>query len=264
MFYAVKATKGQGLPRFVALGPVLLGDQFRSANYNVTKAKELGLPADKNRGGIRDPATHLTEYAVKEAAGTPRFTRLKDVVITNQCNPALRLEVRKPVSLMVPTNKGLVAPVSPPATIGVDHYLCYAAKSETKLPRGLQVDVADQFETRRWDLKRITKLCNPVNKSGSPTYLAPPSKGSPAPITPASIRHPTNHLVCYGAKLARKSNGQASCVPVVPPRSARGLGQSQHTPVVGMYLNNQLGPARLDSTKEVELCIPSLKALLPP
>jgi hypothetical protein len=132
------------------------------------------------------------------------------------------------------------------------------------LPRGLQVDLADQFQTRRYDLKRITKLCNPVNKSGTPVYLAPPSKGSPALITPATIQNPADHLVCYAASLAKKSNAQTSCVAVVPPTSAPALNQPRHTAVVGMHLNNQFGPERLDSMKEKEICIPSHKALLPP
>jgi hypothetical protein len=185
----------------------------------------------------------------------------------------VRLEVRKPVTLMLPTNKSLVANPSPPGATAVDHYLCYQAKPQLKLangtllpkfPRGLQVTVADQFQSRRYDLKRISKLCNPVNKSGSPVYLAPPSKGSPAPITPATIQNPNDHLVCYKASLAKKSNGQTSCVAVVPPTSAPSLNQPRHTPVVGMYLNNQFGPERLNSAKEIELCIPSHKALLPP
>jgi hypothetical protein len=61
----------------------------------------------------------------------------------------------------------------------------------------MQAVVADQFQTRRYTLKRITKVCNPVDKSGTPILLAGPAKGSPNPITPAVIRHPLDHLVCY-------------------------------------------------------------------
>jgi hypothetical protein len=84
------------------------------------------------------------------------------VQITNQCNN-LRLEITKPDGILVPTNKSLAAPVPPPS-IGdhqLDHYLCYKAKVQTKLangtglpkfPKGLQVDVVDQFRSRRYDL----------------------------------------------------------------------------------------------------------------
>src|SRR4029453_12302694 len=99
------------------------------ANYNLLKSKELGLPADKNGEGVIDAATHLKAYQVKEAAGTPKFAAVKNVQISNQCT-TLRLEAKTQLSLMVPTNKSLIGPVSPPGSTHVDHYLCYQTKQQ--------------------------------------------------------------------------------------------------------------------------------------
>src|SRR4029450_5441335 len=60
LLYKVKATSGQ--PKFDARGPVLLADQFRSADYDVVKPKELGLPANKNGDDVVDSATDADDY----------------------------------------------------------------------------------------------------------------------------------------------------------------------------------------------------------
>ncbi len=97
----------------------------------------------------------------------------------------------------------------------VDHFLCYQAKAERKrpdgtsaprVPQGMQVEVADQFQARRYDLKKVSKLCTPVAKGEDPSD---PSRllsgsGGAMPVAPASRRHPERVLVCYKAKLARK------------------------------------------------------------
>ena len=145
---------------------------------------------------MSDADTHREEYLVKPVKGGPVFAKRSDVRIVNQCNDLL-LEVAKPVSLLVPTAKSLTDPVTAPEPVhhNLEHFLCYQAKAQAKLadgtelpkfPKGIQVEVADQFQTRRYDLVKITKLCNPVDKAGTPTLLAGPNKGDAKPITPAT------------------------------------------------------------------------------
>jgi len=268
MTYKVKTTKKT--PKLPQFGPVELTDQFGSSLYDVKKTSQLALPADKNGEGIMDAVTHLKEYQVKPHA---KFEKRTDVRIVNQCNDVL-LEVKKPVSLLVPASKDLANPVLPPDenTHFVDHFLCYKATAQkkladgTKLPKltkGVQVRVTDQFDgpDRVYDLKKITKLCNPVAKVGTPLVLNGKDKGAPFPITPAAIRNPVEHLVCYQATLAKKAISQNGCEPaddadkgteIVPP-------QPKHAPVPGLHVNDQFGPEQLDTKKEVELCIPSAK-----
>jgi hypothetical protein len=265
--YKVRTTRGT--PQPPPFGSVTLADQFRTADYDVRKPRLLGLPSDKNDEGAFDDVTHLREYRVKAARGTPRFERVKDVHVVNQCNDVL-LEVRKPDSLLVPTNENPIAPAKAvdESEHRVDHFLCYRAavqKSHSDgtplpaFPHGMQVVVEDQFQTRRYDLRKITKLCTPVDVSGSPVLLGGPDRGQPFPITPATIRNPDGYLVCYKAARSRKLIAQNGCgpgdpldrgTPIQPP-------QARHTKLTGIFLNNQLGEEQVDSVAEKEFCIPS-------
>lgn len=271
--YKIKGT--QGGPKFRKFGPVVLADQFGSAKYTVVKPQQLGLPADKNGEGVFNLTTHLEEYKVKAVSGTPKFTTISDVRIINQCNDML-IQVKKPVSLLVPTNKDLVTPVAAPTSLNRDHFLCYKIGQQRKagdiklpkFPKGVQVDVTDQFQVnRRYDLKKITKLCVPVDKSidglDPPLFQAGENKGLPNPITPAPIQSPEEHLVCYQAKPAKKFIAQTGCAPTTPGDKGTLIvpAQSKHVSVLGFHLNNQFGPGQHNSVKEVELCIPSEKQL---
>lgn len=253
IFYKVKTTRNT--PKFLKFGPVSLQDQFGLADYIVLKPAQLGLPADKNSEGIHDPVTHLEAYKLKRLS--EKFGPL-DVHIVNQCTD-LTVHVKKPTTLLVPTHKDLAAAVSAPTETNVDHFLCYGVASLTKLPDGIQVEVTDQFQSRRYDLKKITKLCAPVATSGLPALLAGPDEGEPKPITPAIIQHPTNLLVCYTAKLAKTSITQNGCGPVRLGDKGTFLAkQPKHAKRIGMYVDNQFGPERLDSITQSELCIPSV------
>jgi glucose/arabinose dehydrogenase len=270
MGYKVRTTSGT--PRFYKFGPVTLADQFRSAAYDVVRPEALLLPADKNGEGILDPNTHLEAYRIKESEGTPKFVKVENVRVLTQCND-IRIEVRKPVSVLVPTSKSLSAPVPPPdgGLHDVDHFICYRARVERTLPdgtrlpafpRGIQVDVVDQFQTRRYDLKRIDKLCSPVAKSGSPVFLSGPDDGLPKPIDTAAIENPETHLVCYRARIARKTIQQLGCGPLNPEHPGGfPLEQPRHQRIEGIYVNNQFGPERLDTSKDIELCLPAAKVL---
>ncbi len=259
-FTFYKAKKSAGAAKFVRFGPVVLSDAFQAnAPYEVTKPATLGLPADKNGEGVNDPDTHREEYFVKPVKGSPAFTP-RAVRVVNQCSDIV-VDVVKPVSLLVPTSKSLTGPVVAPEPLhhNLEHFLCYQAKAQTKLPTGVQVDVVDQFQSRRYDVLKITKVCNAADKAGTPTLLAGPNKGQAKPITPAVRTTPDQHLVCYQMKAATKSIAQSGCGPTTPGANGTSIvpAQPKHVPVVGVHLANQFGTERLDTVKEAELCIPS-------
>ena len=87
--------------------------------------------------------------------------------------------------------------------------------------------VTDQFRTTPgvFDVKKPRHLCTPVSKNGEP------------------VHNPDAHLVCYVARPAR--------------------GQAKHVPRAPVYVHDQFGPQTLATVKEDELCIPSLKTVLP-
>lgn len=265
-FFFYSLTQSPSAPAQSAFGPVALADDFRSASYNVYQPLSLGLPADKNGQGVHDSATHLEEYRLVPTLQTPAFVRRDNVNVINECN-SLLVSVTKPLSLLVPTAKDLLSPVSPPDPMAheLDHFLCYRAKAQTKLPKRMQVEMVDQFQSRRYDLKQVTKLCLPTTKDGSPVYLDGPNAGTPKSIAAANIRNPEDHLLCYKAGLARRFIAQNGCRPADPSDAGTLLEPSQqrHTPRRGIYLNNQFGDGRVDSKREVELCLPTAK-LSPP
>jgi hypothetical protein len=276
-FMSYRIRRDRAGPAFYRFGPLHLSDQFGSANYEIQRQAQLLLPADKDAEGIFDEVTHLEEYRIRTTRGTPRFAALRNVRIQNRFGDHL-LEVKKPTSLLVPTHKDLNSPVEAPdpGDHMLDHFLCYQAKSQrkldngNKLPRfakGAQVLVEDQFQTRRYDVKKVTKLCSAVAKDEDPstpsTILAGPDKGAPFPIQPAEIDNPDRHLVCYQAKLASKAIPQNGCgCDTTVDARCRGVKidprQARHVKKVGLHTNNQFGPELLKTAREVEFCVPSL------
>jgi hypothetical protein len=84
-----------------------------------------------------------------------------------------------------------------------------------------QVLVADQFnQPKLFNVKKPTRLCNPVNKNGE------------------DFVDQNAHLLCY----------QVTKVVGQPPHLKKHV-----------FMNNQFGPGQLDTVREEELCLPSLK-----
>jgi hypothetical protein len=240
---------------------VSLADQLEAKDFDVKKPAGLCAPADLNGAGIVDTVTHLAAYQIKEVprsclggsperpgracaaeedcGGTARLTALCRPTARHVPRPGLRvdnqlgsirLDTVKVDRLLVPTSKGLTAPVAAPDARdhGVDHFKCYKVKTSKGTPRFDAIEgvaLADQFigETAKvFDLKRPTRLCTPVDKNGE------------------GVKNATAHLLCYQAKAAR--------------------GQVRHAAVKGLFLANQLGLAQVDTRGEDELCIPSTRS----
>jgi hypothetical protein len=206
---------------------VALVDQFETdPGALVRKVKHLGTPADKNAEGVVDATTHLMSYTIKSSF---RHVRRVNVLVQNQIG-ALRVDTLKADLLLIPSNKNLL--IQPPAPnntlINVDHYKCYKVKvtaGTPRLPKGITVSVGDQFNAppKVFALKKAKHLCNPVSKNGE------------------LIKNADAHLLCYIAK------GVA--------------GQPKHVRRSGVQTNDQFRAEVLQTVKESELCIPSVKTL---
>src|SRR4029453_17965819 len=120
--------------------PPTPGDQSTTPPFDVSKPATLLLPAEKNGEGPDDSVTHLTEYKLELSSGSAPFTAITDVRIDNQCNDML-VEVKTPVSILVPANKDLLVPPAAPTLVdhGLDHFLCYKAKRQAKLAHGTRL-----------------------------------------------------------------------------------------------------------------------------
>ena len=182
-------------------------------------------PADKNGEGIVDDVTHLQSYTIRAVSGTPSFVRRTNLKIDNQLG-TLRVDAYKRDLLLVPVNKSLSGPTTPPNnnSINVDHYKCYKAKTTAGTPRFTvtSVTVGDQFTSpaKFFTLKKIKHLCTPVDKNGE------------------GIKNSDVHLACYQVKV--------------------GSGQPKHVRRTGVNTNGQLGPMVLSTLQESELCVPAV------
>lgn len=251
LVFDAKASRGA---KFYKFGPITLADGFGSGGYDVVKPTALGVPAATNGDPLRSVPTSLAGYAVKRAKGAAKFQKRSQRVV-GACTDTTA-SVKKPATLMVPS---LTSSQTPPVDGLVDHYLCYAVKAKGGVAKGAQVDVGTGAATTRWDLKKLSLLCNPVDKSGAPTVLAGPDKKAPFPITPATVRTPNVHLLCYQAKVAKRRIEQTGCGPTTPKDKGTPIKPAQPKPAgqSGVQTANQFGVRPLDAKKATLVCLPA-------
>ena len=240
LLYRIKNTADT--PKLPIFGPITLtDDSFGPHDYDVKKLRRLGPPANRGNNEIHDPNTELVEYQIKAHAGSLKVPKGAEITLTDQFNQQRTLEVVKPDSILVPTNLSFSSfPADPtPATSNVDHFVCYKVRTQKV---STVVHVQDQFEDRSYVLTKLTRVCNPVTKSGTPTptILRGPTTGMPFPITGSVKRNP-QRLVCYSA------------------RSTTG----RHVKRTTLFLANQFGHQRVDTVRESELCVPSVDPVGP-
>ncbi len=93
----------------------------------------------------------------------------------------------------------------------------------TRFERIRDVSILDQFnQPGLVDVVQPTRLCTPVNKNNE------------------GIKNDAGHLMCY------------KVIPVKRPN---------RFDVFGLFLSNQFGSEQVDSGKEAEFCVPSVKIL---
>jgi hypothetical protein len=222
-FLCHKAKTTPGTPKFAPVLDIDLVDQFESLTVAATKPKHLCAPADKAGEGIPDLATHVVGYQVKPVAGSPKHVPRAFLRVTNQLG-VITLSTIKPDFLLVPSTKDhVVDPPLPNPSSEIDHYKCYKAKVTPHTPK----------------FPRGITVSVSDQFGTRPLALVKPSHlCTPVDKNGEGTKHPAIHQLCYKAKPA-------------PP-----------TPrAVGLHVNNQLGPLRLDTVKEDLLCVPSLKRL---
>ena len=221
------------VPRSVTLADAL-GGPFA---FDLKKPLALCAPAnklDEDANAASRPG-HEEAYKAKRTKNAAKFDRKGEVhAITNQLHPnGLMVKLAAEDRLLVPTSKVLgTGGNQNPLPAGLDHFKCYKI-AVAKAPHGqpsfpkfspaTDVKVEDQFETRFFDLKKPTRLCNPADKNGE-------DSGAPAHA---------GHLVCYRAKLTKTTPKQ--------DKAARTL----------VSTDNQLGPEVQQTVGVEELCVPS-------
>jgi hypothetical protein len=226
-FLCYKAKASRGEVPVPAAEQAVLTDQFETDRpYEVKKERGICNPADDDGEGIVDPAIHLTAYKLRLMPGEPRHLRQENIRVFNQFGNLYVDTIKEDRLLMPATKDEAGGPVSAPdnASHEVDHYKCYkvkVTKGKERFPRGVQVDLSDQFEDKPFDVKKPKLLCTPVDKDG------------------VGMKHPDGHLMCYKVKPAK--------------------GEAKHESRTGISVADDIVIRFMDTKKEELLCVPSLK-----
>ena len=254
-----------------------LEDEIEAKAFELKKPFALCNPAGPDGMVVADEDTHFRSYRMKEAkttcapnaaqnAGhactssadcggsacgkTPKHVPARSLRIINTIGTVV-VDTAKPDTLFVPTAKSLAAPAAPlPTPAALDHFKCYTVKLRKKVCAGnasktckrdndcdvdgpcllkfrkdLQATVQDQFTgtPKTFVVKKPTRLCTAVDKNGE------------------GLQNADRNLLCYQVK------------PV--------SGAPAAVPHPGVHLTNQFGRELVDTGKEVELCVPSVRAL---
>ncbi len=166
----LKAYQIKSKTKFVHRQGVRLIDQFNQTGLvvDVTKPSHLLVPSAKSLSGPPPtPAAfvvdHFQCYAVKVAAGSPRFAVIAGVTLEDQFGP-MTVEVRKPKFLCLPVD---ARGESPGAETHADHLMCYQVKQtdDLKFAKRKGVFVHDQFGPETVDLTKPSELCVPALRS---------------------------------------------------------------------------------------------------
>jgi hypothetical protein len=205
------------------VGPITnldVTDRFGSASIDLTaskRVKRLCNPASiANPSDIGPPdSDHLVGYVITNFV--PPFAPPGPQTIVNPFG-SITVKVTRPLMLMVPSGKSLIAPPAAPNPPDIDHLQCYAIKGGKTRVSG--VSLVDQFGTMTLDVKRPLRLCTAVDKRGE------------------GILDPDANLLCYSVKPARGSD------------VFRGIDGP-------VYVANQFGQDTLVVNHLRELCVPS-------
>ena len=227
-FLCYRARTAAGTPAFGPVKGVALVDALLGRTVEVRKVRGFCTPAAADGLAVVDPDLHLTDVQIKGPLPVPRHA----LGVVNRLG-ALLLDVSKPDVLLLPTSQGTDVPPPPPdpRLHAVDHYQCYRVRPSAGAPRfpaGMRVAIEDQFTSpsRVLEVRKPRRLCLPVDKNGE------------------GIKNPGGHLLCYQVRAA---SGQ--------PRPARQAS---------LALAHQFGSLRLATTRETDLCVPSVVDFPPP
>jgi hypothetical protein len=214
---AVLCYKVKPVGRFTAVD-VHLADAFETSSATISRPGTLCAPASLNGAALADDEIHLTGYRLRRDVGHER----REVRVGTTLGVAV-VKTVKPEGLLVPAAKSLTppAPAAPdPEAHEVDHFQCYTVRQQSGPKGAAGQQAADQFQDKTLDLRKVTRLCAPVDKEGE------------------GIEHPGRFLLCYLAKTAK--------------------GQPKHARVSGIHTTDQFGSLELQTAKETDVCLPAV------
>ena len=221
-FVCYTTARADGQPRLPARS-VNVTDEREARDLIVTAPRRLCLPADLG-SGVLDPSIGLLGYKARLPKKSAAYAAGNGTQLLNDLGE-LYVDVHtRPTMLLVPsaTNASTDPPAPDPSLHGVDHYRCHKAEPENGAPftPTQQVAIAAGASTpTRFDLVTLRQVCEPVDAQGLP------------------LKNARNHLACYRARRAR--------------------GEATYQPLTALRVANQLGTTRIDTGRDVEICLPT-------
>jgi hypothetical protein len=163
--------------------PLTLVDQFGPEQVRLGSVRLLMTPVEKRRGErvepIQRPDEHLKCYRIRGAPYSLPANRT--VTISNQFRDATVVRVGEPRHLCTPASKAREgSPGEPPADL--NHYKCYRVSRTPSVAE--RIGLSDQFASGGVLVRRLIRLCNPVEKRREGREPEPPPR-------------PSEHLACY-------------------------------------------------------------------
>ncbi len=157
-------------PKFTKVVNQHVVDEFGSMQVDIIKPQYLMVPTAKSLSSQppepSSPATdHFTCYKIKQTKGAPKFVPLLGTSTDDQFG-ALTVDITKPTSLCVPTDK---ENESPGAENHAEHLTCYKAKLRSTFTRVTPMFTNNQFGPETLDAIKSAEVCVPSQLNPVPT-----------------------------------------------------------------------------------------------
>jgi len=216
-FVCYRSRRTPHRPRFAPVLDVGVTNARDARSVDVRRPRALCAPASPPAGDPVDPQSWLLDIGL--TSKTP-FARISGLAFTDQFG-TLSLDAVRPVRVLAPAGVGFGVPaVPPPGTLS--HFVCYKTRvtpGTAAFPKGVQVTLEDELQTRTYDVLRPLALCIPSTIGSEP------------------VRRAVDHLLCYRARQA--------------------AAQPKHAAVSDIDALTQFGSQSMATIKEREICVPA-------
>ena len=198
----------------------------------------------------------------------------------------IRLDTKKETRFLLPTGQSVLGPPAAPGS-DTNHYKCYKAVASRKGGRpgtlqdvkgklipNLQVVTEDQFadgqghpfygDGRRFDLVKVTEICNPVSVSNVDTVeqdALGATRTSTCAVEPTTSKSPHTSLLCFRTRIARLELEQPwdfSVLPVpIAPKQEKHRKRALPTGDAVHLTHDLEAPDLVRTTRETQVCFPA-------
>ena len=253
--YPSKPTKGTRKTPIESGVPLV---DLDTVSITQEKLVEVCAPAAPTLAERKDPLINIDRYVIKPDKGQPKPVKHPGLVLQNALG-TITVDATKRDLMALPSTTDLVQLQVAPTFEDheVDRFDCYKAKlskGQPKLPKTLEVTIADQRMSapKRYAVKKVTRLCVPTTVFGTPT------------------RH-AEHLVCYQVKQTKgrcadgaPQNAGGGCKKEEDCGGVKGTTalcapQGKFVPTIGLFTSDLFYGLQSDLKKEGEVCLPSAR-----